>query len=234
MPRVGVSFFDSIGAVTSFDVSVETLRVLRGVPFRRGSRRTRIVDGPQGASMSDSWSSFRPAETDVWLAQGVSTAEKGTILVGHHIDAFQVTQQSMCRHERTATYGYGFREMAEWSIDSSRLPACQRYKSTGNYPSEVRIDIIDKLLGGKDVLLQIPKPTNNPKPERTWTSKDNKKLFFYVSDTLAARWLQLPLLHEQLSDSFDGFYIAIRGQDTCIDCAIRITELWPPDGLFLL
>ena len=106
-------FFDSIGAVTSFDVSVETLRVLRGLPSRRGSRGTRIIDGPQGASMSDSWSSFRPAETDVWLAQGVSTAEKGTILVGHHIDAFQVTQQFMCRHERTATYGYGFREMAE-------------------------------------------------------------------------------------------------------------------------
>ena len=117
--------------------------------------------------MSDSWSSFRPAETDVWLAQGVSTAEKGTILVGHHFDAFQVTQQFMCRHERTDTYGYGFREMAEWFINSSRLPACQCYKSIGNYPSEVRIDIIDKLIGEKDVLVQIPKPTNNPKPERT-------------------------------------------------------------------
>ena len=160
--------------------------------------------------MSDSWSSFRPAETDVWLAQGVSTAEKGTILVGHHIDAFQVTQQFICRHERTATYGYGFREMAEWSINSSRLPACQCYKSTENYPSEVRIDIIDKLLGEKDVLVQIPKPTNNPKPEKAWTSKDGKKLFFCVSDTLAARWLQLSVLHEQLSDSSVLFSLPIR------------------------
>ena len=228
-------FLDSIDAINPFDVSVEKLRVLRGVPSRRGSRGTRVIDGPQGARISDTWPSFLGVETDGWLAQWISTAEKGTILVGHHSDAFQVTQQFTCRHEEgTATYGYGFRQMAEWSVRSSRLPPCQCYKSTGGHPSEVRIDAIDKLLEENEDLVQIPKPTSNPKLERAWASKDRKKHFFYVSDTLAARALQLSALNEQIYNSFESFYIAIGGQNTCIDCAIRNAELWPPYGLFLL
>ena len=44
----GWSFFlDSVDATDPFDVSVDTLRVVRGVPSRRGHRRSRIIDGPR-------------------------------------------------------------------------------------------------------------------------------------------------------------------------------------------
>ena len=45
-------FFESVDARDPADVSVSTMRVLHGVPSRRGLRRTRIIDGPTELEMS--------------------------------------------------------------------------------------------------------------------------------------------------------------------------------------
>ena len=46
-------FFDSVDALDPADVSTSTMRVLCGVPSRRGLRRARIIDGPRRSILSE-------------------------------------------------------------------------------------------------------------------------------------------------------------------------------------
>lgn len=226
-------FLDSIDSIDPSDVSIDTLRVLRGVPSRRGIRKTRIIDGPQETSLTKHFRLFGDEEVYLCVATRTSMAQKGVILVGHHDDAFEVTQQFTLYHERTYTHRLGFREMAEWSIRSSRLPPCHCPKSNNNL-SQVKVDAIDKLLREKDGVVQRISPTENGNQGRG-------QCFVYVSDNPAARWLQLQLLYgyqDSKGRRYPGFkgghYVGLRGQDTCVNCAIRNSELLPPDGIFLL
>ena len=205
---------------------------MRGVPSRRGSRRSRTIDGPQRATTPN------PHGITAYLTRGVSTAEKGVILVGNHSDAFQVSQQFTCRSGSTITYTHGFRKMTEWSIKSSRLPPCRCYKSKGQSSSETKLDIIDRLVEEKDGLVQksrlITQDLRSQLSEGVFVSKGYKRYFVYVSDNPAARFLQLGSMYSTINSIAEKCYTAIGSQDTCIECAIRNAELWPPNGLFLL
>ena len=228
-------YLDSIDAVDPVDVSVNTLRVMRGVPSRRGFRRTRIVDGPQGAKLRSLRYPSRTA-LRVYVAEGVATTEKGAILVGHHSDAFQVTQQFTCLDEGTSTHGCGFREMAEWSIKSSRPSPCQCYKSQGHSRPENKAAVIDEVLAEKDCFLEKIETAKgkSPGPERVLSSKDRAKSFVYISNNPAARWLQLKAMYDALENSHPYDYIALVGPDTCLECAVRDSKNFPPNGVFLL
>ena len=233
-------FLDSINAVDPFDVSVDTLRVLRGVPSRRGSHRARIIDGPQGVIASTQiWS--RSDETlSVHLVEGVSTAKKGVILVGHYSDAFQITQQLICHNERNLRYRFGFREMAECSIRCSRLPPCQCHKSEGKDSSEANLMIIDERLAEKDALVRRIHPKERASGSadsgsvRVFDSEGWEICFVYVSENPVARWLQLQALHQSIDRLPNKCHIAVRGHNTCVDCAIRNSGFLRRDTFVLL
>lgn len=245
-------FLDSTESVDPFDVPVDTLRVLRGVPSRRGLRRTRIIDGPQRSPIPTVHLSCNNSNFSIYLAPGVSTAKKGVTLVGQHSDAFQVLQQFTYSHMRTLTCGYGFRKMMEWSVRSSRLPPCQCDKPEGEFSRSIspliassarKASAIDNFLEAKDDLVQRVGPATNylefKDSERVFASKHGSRYFVYVTENPAARWLQLETLytHYGLKDPETGegeYCIGLGGRDTCVDCAVRNSERWPPKAVFLL
>lgn len=249
-------FLDSIDCIDPFDVPVNTLRVMRGVPSRRGLRRTRIIDGPQSNPIPATLVSCTTSRFIIYLAPGISTAEKGVILVGHHSDAFQVTQQFTFLHMRTLTCGYGFRKMTDWSVRSSRLPPCQCNKPKHDVPTSTstmtsplitssarKISAIDNLLKTNDDRIQRIDPSTThlefKDSERVFASKNGWKYFVYVSDNPAARWLQLETMFSRSGggDPATGegeYHIGLGSPNTCIDCAVRNSERWPPRTVFLL
>ena len=228
-------FLDSIDAVDPLDVSVNTMRLMRGVPSRQGFRRTRIIDGPQSLFCSSSSNNhYLQAPT-----AGISTAEKGAILVGHHNDAFQVTQKFTCRDQQHSSYGFGFRSMAQWAIQSRRLPPCQCYISKNEHQSETKLEAIDRVLEEEGVTLQpfIQPIWENPSPgvpERTFESKGGKISYVYVSDNPAARWLQLGAMHQSWSMKSNDRCVMLASCNTCVDCTIRHSRKWPSQGFYLL
>ncbi|KAK3174427.1 hypothetical protein OEA41_001673 [Lepraria neglecta] len=82
-------FFNSVDAVDPADISINTMRVLCGVPTLRGFRRARIIDGPTGTRMSFTTAKTVNKDPGIDFFPGVSTAKRGLPLVGYHSDAFQ-------------------------------------------------------------------------------------------------------------------------------------------------
>ena len=219
------AFLDSIDDIDPFDVSINTLRVLRGVPSRQGIRKNRIIDGPSRAVAPDMRSSL-PKALIIALAAGIGTAEKGVILVGHHNDAFLVTQQFTCRNRPQSPYRYGFRAMAEWSIRSRRLPPCHCFNSKREQPSVTKLEAIDKMIKEEVGLIQCIHPTQGLalpplELERVFWATDCNHLFTYVSDNPAARWLQLATLYGGYENDLKTQPVVLAGRDTCVACAIR-------------
>ena len=121
-------FLDCIDAVDPVDVSIDTLRVMPGVPCRRGVRKTRIIDGPTDVRLSSTLGETLDHHDHVTYFPGVSTAKRSSVLVGHHgPDAFSITQsfdwQSHHRHDKK--YKIGFREMQNLRMDFDVLPPCE-------------------------------------------------------------------------------------------------------------
>ena len=231
------AFLDSIDDIDPFDVSINTLRVLRGVPSRQGIRRNRIIDGPPRAVAPAMWRSLRSNSLISALAAGIGRAERDIVLVGHHNDAFQVTQQFTCRNQLQSPFRYGFRAMAEWSIRSRRFPPCQCYISQGEQPSGSKLQAIDRILKEDDGLT----PCSDPKGldlalelERVFSLNDRTKLFTYVSNNPAARWLQLATMYGDNEGGSDNWSVVLAGRDTCVACAVRNGKRLPSPIVFLL
>ncbi len=233
-------FFDSMDAIDPSDVSLNTLRVLRGVPFRRGFRRTRIIDGPQSAILPSTSLNTNRYDTRISLVKGNSAARKDVLLVGHHSDAFQVTQNFVLHHVPGMKYVFGLREMAQWSFRSGRLPSCQCNEHKPKNLSDVNLSIIDELLKDKDSLLRqsrIDPPEGIPSitMERVFSSKSGSRLFIYIADNPAARWIQLQCLYDDRKQVKDkANHVVLRGKNTCIQCAVRNGVLLPKGTLILL
>ena len=129
-------YFDSVDALDPADVSISTMRVLCGVPSRRGLRRARIIDGPLDLYSSSVSSGQRLGkELEIIFYPGVSTAKRGSVLIGHHSDAFSITQSfdrdSIDRDEKskkncrtTKKYKFGFRFMQEICLQAEPIPHC--------------------------------------------------------------------------------------------------------------
>lgn len=135
-------FLDSIDSVDPSDVPLGALRVLHGVASRRGLRRAQITDGPRIPSMLTASQLFRYVRICTYLEPGVSTTERSLILFGHHSDTFHVTQKFTWHHLGTGiqTYGFGFRQMIQWSVRSRRLPCrCEKllYKTSTSHTEHI-------------------------------------------------------------------------------------------------
>jgi len=261
-------FFQSIDAVDPADVSFHTIRVARGVPSRRGLRRTRIIDGPTESRFS-SFQGERLSEfPQVTYFPGVSTAEKVLVLVGHHSDAFQVTQifnWRSCNIDKRA-YKLGYRQMQDMCIKTARLPPCQHEASPTDFKSWIDSkSCYPRCLTTEELRViskkEIPFVTLWPKEdgdlescERTFkrpghltdhdTSTRNEYRsvpismsnwtvwFFYVSESPAARWLQLDDLCNSCEEG--AFNIGIRGRETCLKCAIYTDPFASPGSTSIL
>lgn len=119
-------FLESVNAEDPTDVPVNTMRVVCGVPARHGLRKTRIIDGPTEVLISSATAETFCKDPGICYFPGVSTASKGITLVGHHSDAFQVTQifEWMSRNKVLRTHKLGFREMQELCFQADRLHPC--------------------------------------------------------------------------------------------------------------
>lgn len=232
------AFLDSFDDIDPFDVSINTLRALRGVPSRQGIRKNRIIDGPPRVVAPGSWKSSRDDVNIDHLAAGIGTAERSMILVGHHNDAFHVTQEFTCRNQAHSQYRYGFRAMVESSIRCHRLLPCQCYNFRGERPSETRIETIGKILKEEDDLVQCKcwtrGPSLFPEAEKVLFRKDPGNLFTYVSDNPAARWLQLATIDRENQGASKTLSVVLAGRDTCVACAIRIGKCLPSPIVLLL
>lgn len=127
-------FFDSIDAIDPLDVSVDSMRVVCGVPTRQGRRKSRIIDGPTDCRRVILEEDIRPYENRrVRISPNVSTANRGLTWIGARGDAFQVTQtysSTESTSDRSSigkrqTHKLSFREMQELCLQIRRLPSCQ-------------------------------------------------------------------------------------------------------------
>ena len=122
-------YFDSINSVDPAEVFASTLRIVLGVPARHDVRKTRIIDGPTELFFSPSRSLLLKNQWQryVDILPGVSLANRGQALVGHHgSDAFQITQpfEWQYRGNIPRKHLLSFREMLELCLQFSRLLPC--------------------------------------------------------------------------------------------------------------
>ena len=123
-------FFETVDALDPAEASAYSIRLLQGVPSRKGVRRARIIDGPTTLiRLSKGQTLWNKPE--VVYFPGVSTARRGDVLVGQQSDAFEVTQSfvwNSAGDEHTALTArkrkLGFRTMLELCAGADRLPHC--------------------------------------------------------------------------------------------------------------
>ena len=131
------TFFGSIDALDPADASACDIRLLQGVPTRKGLRRTRVIDGPTSL-MRSLTGQIICQEPQVVYFPGVSTSKRKEALVGHQSDAFSVTQSFEWKPEASAfsfpigkeglskrKHKMGFRTMMELCADAGRFPPCE-------------------------------------------------------------------------------------------------------------
>ncbi|KAL9105080.1 MAG: hypothetical protein Q9187_008828, partial [Circinaria calcarea] len=152
-------FLDCIDAADPVDVSVETFRVMQGVPSRRGVRKTRIIDGPNDVRLSSTLGETLDHQDHVTYFPGVSTAKRGPVLVGHHgSDAFSITQSFdwQSYHHLDKKYKIGFREMQNLRMAFDVLPPCECEDSA---PEDLKL--IDDIMCGKSRLIREDRHLGN-------------------------------------------------------------------------
>ena len=220
-------FFDIFDAADPSDAS-NTIRVMGGVPSRRGVRRARIIDGPTDITLSSTVVHKNP---EVAFAPGVSTGKRGSTMVGHHSDAFQITQIFTWMPDNKTVQEiqkFGFRQMQELCHETKRLPSCECGPISPNIVKQ--IDAYDERIWFKDefVFDSVPLQPSGHTPassERLIARRSPKKhsvaierydYLFYVSDNAAARWLGLQSLCAESRED----HPVMRGFDTCLECAM--------------
>lgn len=159
-------FFNSVDALDPADVSISNMRILCGVPSRRGLRRSRIIDGPLDSYSSEtSYGRLLSKEPEIRFYPGVSTAKRGSVLIGHHSDAFSITQsfdwESSHRNEKGKEtrrifkrHKLGFRMMQEICVQAEPIPPCDCQNTTSDpleWLNEHISDPKQKLFGRYDV-----------------------------------------------------------------------------------
>lgn len=120
-------FFDTFDAIDPANVSQDTMRVMPGVPSRRGLRKARILDGPMDLGNSPNgimaWDGVVPTPE----RPGISTIKRGPVLVCYHgTDGFSVLQsfEWISPHDTKYRYKLGFRQMQEICSKLKILRSC--------------------------------------------------------------------------------------------------------------
>ena len=226
-------FFDIFDAADPSDVS-NTLRVMRGVPSRRGVRRARIIDGPSDMRLV-SKAIFR--EPEISFAVGLSSGKRGITMVGHNPDAFQITQtwtwtpglKTVQKMQK-----FGFREMQNLCDITRRVPSCQCAPMSSDILRQLDAFERRNEFYFYSMPLQIS-GNQSSSPERLVARESlvdepaglPRHYFFYVSDNAVARWLQL--IHMWVNSQRGNYRVVMRGFDTCLDCAMTYVTGRPGD-----
>ena len=221
-------FLDIIDAADPSDAS-STIRVMRGVPSRRGVRRARIIDGPTDMTISLGVVHENPR---IIISPDVSTGKRGITMVGHHSDAFQITQIFTSMPENKTVQEiqkFGFRKMQELCEKAKHFPSCECAPISSDVVKQ--LDAYHEKGRFKNEFLFYPMPllswshSSFPsvrliarEPIRDGLAGEPRDYFFYVSDNAAARWLQLNAMSAEPEDGHS--IVIMRGFDTCLDCAM--------------
>ena len=236
-------FFDIFDAADPSDVS-NTLRVMRGVPSRRGVRRARIIDGPSDMGLVSKVVHENP---EISFALGVSSGKRGITMVGHNPDAFQITQtwtwtpglKTVQKMQK-----FGFRAMQNLCDITIRFPSCECAPMSSDIVKQ--LDACEQgRFANQFCFYSMPLQSSgnqSSSPERL-VARDTKVdglaavpgyYFFYVSDNAVARWLQLN--HMWAMSQVDNYKVKVimRGFDTCLDCAMAYVMDRPGDNFACL
>ena len=251
-------FFDSIDAVDPEDVSVDTMRVMAGVPSRRGVRKARIIDGPADIRLSSTIGENLDKEGCIVYYPGVSTAKRGPVLIGHSgSDSFSVTQsfdwRSGYRDDRK--YKIGFREMQDFCLGIDDILACQcenTKQETLEWIGAYSIYDFDRDLPDVNEIKAathqhyvrsspICLPVNHERvfhPQRlslkARIGEASALWLFYVTDNPAARWLQLDDFYSIVANSRMKVSCYIKGKECCMTCVPKLTAAASADLVLVL
>ena len=246
-------FFDVVDAVDPSGVSTDSIRVMRGVPARRGVRKMRIIDGPSEQRLSSQVTVAKLRVTkslEITYFPGLSTASKGVSLVGQRDDAFQVTQNfEWCSLDGgKQTYRLGVREMQNSCLKARRLLPCHCTHTGRNFErwSESRAfgrapHNFDQPNGGvRDADLEVYEDcwpdgdaTRASNRERVFVGRSFVEIENNIHPPPKDAWFfyvtENPAarwlqLEHMTSYAFNDA-LHIRGRDTCFDCACKIRTL---------
>ena len=239
-------FLDIIDVADPGDAS-NNIRVMSGVPFRRGDRAARIIDGPTGKNLLPASSKVVKTDPQITFPSGICTGERGTTMVGHRSDAFQITQifsWTPGHGMEPVIHKFGFRAMQEMCNKIEWLPSCECDKVSTAIAEQLDAYTRKERFQNQSYFFSMPlQPANDRSspPERLIARgsledglpKTSRVYFFYASHNAAARWLVLDGMHAAFLDG--EFRMVIRSFDTCIDCAMacRGLDSEPPLGILL-
>ena len=232
-------FLDIIDVADPGDAS-NNIRVMGGVPFRRGDRAARVIDGPTDKNLLPASSKVVKTDPQITFSSGVCTGERGTTMVGHRSDAFQITQifSWTPEHEmEPVIHKFGFRAMQEMCNKTKRLPSCECATVSSSIAEQLDAYTRKERIKDKPYFFSMPL---QPADDRSTPSerliargrledglrRKSRVYFFYASHNAAARWLVLDGMHAMHAASKEGdFRVAVRSFDTCIDCALACPDL---------
>ena len=236
-------FFDSLHAKDPQDVSVNSMRVVCGVPARHGLRRNRIIDGPEETRWSPPQSEQIEKTPALKFFTGLSRAKMGSTLVGVHADAFQVTQIiSWTGRTPKIKIKMGFRRMQEMCLRIGRPPPCHCDKNepdylpwvqssenvaAGSVSPEIKWSISRRGYTDtehKETVLRL----DHSRPE----FKNRKVFAIDVGLSSAAKWMQLAALAKTCDPSVYSLFM--RRRDTCNKCALLSDEVWNKEHVLIL
>ena len=232
-------FFDSVNAVDPQDVSVDILRVVCGVPARRGLRRSLVTDGPNSLLISNSTGVKILESPEIHFFPGVSTAVRGATLVGVNADAFQINQifnwtSRETKSESNQTHKLGFREMqelclqVEWinatcncDLKSSEILSCDCNTASRPFTSLPMLESRLDSHGDNAVNMQDRHQGHRHCETVLAFNTFSRSLLhaFEVSSKPAARWLQLDDLCNSCEKN--AFRRVVRRRNTCMRCTLR-------------
>lgn len=145
-------YFDSVAADDPIDVSVNSMRVVCGLPSRSGLRKARIIDGPTERL-------YTKEDDLISICPGMARAKRDRVLVGQTSDAFQIMQMFkwsdgiLAKNSNRVISNVvkmGFREMQDLCIDAKRFPPC-----ICEEPSPMLKSKFD-MMGGLEMILDGP------------------------------------------------------------------------------
>ncbi|KAL8912042.1 MAG: hypothetical protein Q9171_002895 [Xanthocarpia ochracea] len=227
-------FFNSIDADDPADVSTTDVRLLCGVPCRRGLRKARVIDGPVELRPRTTYGEVLMQKPKLVYFPGVSTAQADTVIVGQNSDAFQFTRlfrwKSNGTHENS--HKLGFRNMQELCTSAHRFRPCQHEVDTKRHAAWIDERLRDvqgstmreNNISNKTLLSMWPRQSQGTyevqELERVFGIDDTteKRLWFYVTANPAARWLQLFDLCGLCTGG--ALWPLLRGPETCLGCAV--------------
>ena len=232
-------FLDIIDVADPGDAS-GNIRVMPGVPSRRGVRVARLIDGPTDRDLLPASSKVIKTFGGITFSSGVCTGERDITVVGQRPDAFQITQIFRWTPEHAmepVIHRFGFRAMQEMCNKTQWLPSCECAPINPAIAKQLDAYTKKEQVKNKSCHYSIPLESaddrSSPSGRLIAYGDPIDKIpivyFFYASHNAAARWLLLDSMQKS------GFHVVIRNFDTCIDCAMafRGPDVRPPIGILL-